>query len=220
MYDGNWEVFKSLLEQLAVPDEWLEDEIILIHGDLATKEKIDGLRKMCTIKKSAKNHLRFAFIIPGLFHLKIAVTDAFWRTHVQPTGGRDDQNRFYEYVHYLHPNETIKFLGTPGFCHLHDTIHHTTWIDVLNYWRIEVNGHGFNSCVVFADSKPSWASTIELSEGMVKRYLPGKDFDEQREEPKTKHDMVFKNMALHKQYGLLYLELSHAMNYGDIGHIL
>ena len=49
LYDGNWEVFKSLLEQLAVPDEWLEDEIILIHGDLATKETIDGLRKMCTV---------------------------------------------------------------------------------------------------------------------------------------------------------------------------
>ena len=37
------------MEQLALPDEWLEDEIILIHGDLATKETIDGLCKMCTV---------------------------------------------------------------------------------------------------------------------------------------------------------------------------
>jgi len=44
------------LEQSVVPDEWLEDEIILIHGDLATKEKIDGLTQMNIIEKSAKNH--------------------------------------------------------------------------------------------------------------------------------------------------------------------
>jgi hypothetical protein len=219
-YDGNWEVFKSLLEQLAAPDERLEDKIILIHGDLATKEKIDGLHKMCTIKKSAKNHLGFGLVIPGLFHLKMATTDVFWRTHVQPAEGRDDRNRFYEYICYLHPNETIKFLGTPGFRHLHDTIHHMTWIDVLDCWRIKVNGCGFNSCVAFADSKPSWAPIIELSEAMVKRYLPSKDFDEQREEPKTKYDMVFENVALHKQHGLLYLELSHVINYGDVGRIL
>ena len=64
---GNREVFKSLLEQSVVPDEWLEDEIILIHDDLATKEKIDGLHKMNIIEKSAKNHLRCAVVIPGLF---------------------------------------------------------------------------------------------------------------------------------------------------------
>jgi hypothetical protein len=220
LYDGNWEVFKSLLEQSAVPDERLENEIILIHGDLATKEKIDGLRKMCTIEKSAKNHLGFAVVVPGLFHLKMAATNAFWRTHIQPTKGRDDRNGFYEYVRYLRPNETIKFLGTPGFHRLHDTIHHTTWIDVLDCWRIEVNGCGFPSRAAFVDSKPSWASIIELSEAMVKRYLPGKDFDEQREEPKTKRNMVFENVALRKQHSLLYLELSHAMNYGDVGRIL
>ena len=72
------------MEQSAVPDEQLEGEIILINGDLATKEKIDGLCKMCTIKKSAKNCLAFMVIIPGLFHLKMATTDVFWRTHVQP----------------------------------------------------------------------------------------------------------------------------------------
>jgi len=175
---------------------------------------------MCTIEKSAKNHLRFAVVIPGLFHLKMAVTDAFWRTHVQPAEDQDDRNGFYEYAHHLHLNETIKFLSTLGFFCLHDTIHHTTWIDVINCWRIEVNGHGFNSCVAFTDSKPLWAFIIELSEAMVKRYLPSKDFDEKREELKTKHDMVFKNVALHKQHGLLYLELSLTMNYGDIGHIL
>ncbi|KAF8230225.1 hypothetical protein L208DRAFT_1283264 [Tricholoma matsutake] len=212
-YDSNWEVFKSLLEQTATPDEWLEYKIVLIHSDLATKKKIDGLRKMHTFKKSAKNHLRFAIVVPGLFHLKMAPTDAFWRIHVQPAKGQDDQNGFYEYVYYLCPNKMIKFLGTPGFCCLHNTIHHTTWVNILDCWRIEVKGCGFGSRVAFTDSKPSWASIVELSEAMVKRYLPSKNFNEKREEPKTKHDMVFKNVALRKQHGLLYLELSHTMNY-------
>jgi hypothetical protein len=55
-YDGDWEVFKSLLdsEQSATPDERLEDEINLIHGDLVTMEKI-------TIEKSAKNHRTWTF---------------------------------------------------------------------------------------------------------------------------------------------------------------
>jgi hypothetical protein len=65
-------------------------------------------------------------------------------------------------------------------------------------WRIEVKGCGFHSHAAFTNSKPSWASIIELSEAMVKRYLPGGDFDEKREEPKTKHNMVFENVALHK----------------------
>jgi hypothetical protein len=69
--DGNWQVFMNLLEQDGVPDEQLEEEIILVHRDLATKERIDGLRKMCTIESSAKNHLGFAVVAPSPFHLKM-----------------------------------------------------------------------------------------------------------------------------------------------------
>ena len=61
----------------------------MIHSDLATEKKI-------TIEKSAKNCLEFTIIVPGLFHLKMAVTDAFWRSHVQPAKGWDDQKGFYE----------------------------------------------------------------------------------------------------------------------------
>jgi len=60
---------------------------------------------------------------------------------------------------------------------------------------------------------------VELSEAMVKKYLPGKDFDKKREE-ETDRDMVFENTALRKQHSLLYLELSHLMNHGDVSQIL
>ena len=54
---------------------------------------------------------------------------------------------------------------------------------------------------------------------MVKKYLPGKDFNKKREE-ETDRDMVFENTALRKQHSLLYLELSHSMNHRDVGRIL
>ena len=92
------------------------------------KERIDGLCKMCTIESSAKNRLGFAVVIPGLFHLKLAATNAFWRTHVQPQEGHNDPNGFFEYICHLHPKETGKFLSSPGFWRLHDSIHHTAWI--------------------------------------------------------------------------------------------
>jgi hypothetical protein len=99
--DGNWQVFVNLLEQAGVPDERLEEEIVLVHGDLATKERIDGLCKMRTIESSAKNHLAFAVVVPGLFHLKMAGTDAFWWTHVQPREGHSNPNGFFEYIRHL-----------------------------------------------------------------------------------------------------------------------
>ena len=67
-------------------------------------------------------------------------------------------------------------------------------------------------------SKPLWVSIIELSEAMVKRYLPSKDFDEKREELKTKCDMVFENIALSNMACFTWSSLT--MNYRDIGCIL
>jgi hypothetical protein len=175
---------------------------------------------MRTIESSAKNRLGFAVVVPGLFHLKMAATDAFWRAHVQPQEGHDDPNGFFEYIRHLRPKETGKFLSSPGFRRLHDSIHHTTWIDVLDCWRLEANSLHFGSRAAYAESKPSWDSLVKLSEAMVRKYLPGKDFDEKREEEKTVRDMVFENTALRKQHSLLYLDLSHSMNHGDVGRIL
>jgi hypothetical protein len=217
--DGNWQVFVNLLEQAGVPDERLEEDIILVHRDLAMKERIDRLHEMRTIESSAKNRLGFAVVVPGLFHLKIVATDAFWQTHVQPREGHDDPNGFFEYIHHLRPKETAKFLSSPGFQCLHDSIHHTMWIDVLDCWRLEVNGLHFGSRAAYAESRPSWDSLVELSEAMVRKYLPGKNFDKKREEEGTDCDMVFENTALRKQHSLLYLELSHSMNHRDVGQI-
>ena len=160
---------------------------------------------MCTIESSAKNHLGFAIVIPGLFHLKMAATDAFWRTHVQPREGHNYPNGFFEYIRHLHPKEMGKFLSLPGFRWLHNSIHHTAWIDVLDCWRVGGNSLHFDNHVAYAESNPSLDSLVGLLEAMVRKYLPRKDFDEKREEEEEEMDceMVFENTALCKQHSLL-----------------
>lgn len=219
-HDGNWQVLVNLLDQSNVPNERLEEDVILIHGDLSTKERIDGLRRMRVIEHSSRNRLDFVVFVPGLFHLKMAATDAFWRAHVQPRLGRDDPTGFYEYVRHLRPKETGKFTSAPGFRRMHDTIHHATWIDVLDCWRLEFASLGYQSLSTYTHTKPSWDTIVQISEQMVEKYLPGRDFADIREQEGKDRDARFENQALRKQHGLLYLELSHAMNHGDVGRVL
>ena len=148
--DGNWEVLKNLLNQVSpsyprissmmltsiaqtnVSDSSLEEYVTLVHGDLSTKERIDALQRMRVIEHNAKNHLSWVLFIPSLFHFKMACTDAFGRIHVMPRAGQDDPMGFFEYIHHMRPRETGKFVSSPGFCCMHDTIHHTTCIDILD----------------------------------------------------------------------------------------
>jgi hypothetical protein len=70
----------------------------LTHSDLSTKERINGLQKMQTIEHSMKNRLNWVVFVLGLFHFKMACTDAFWRIHIEPRAGRDDPTGFFEYI--------------------------------------------------------------------------------------------------------------------------
>lgn len=218
--DGNWQVLESLLTQSSVPTERLEESVVLVHGDLATKERIDALRKMRSIEHSAKNRLDFVVFVPGLFHLKMAATDAFWRIHVEPLAGRDDTVGFFQYIHHLRAKETGKFASEPGFRRLHDAIHHSMWTDVLDCWRIEARSIGHANLKDYARAKPDWQAIVSMSESMVQTYLPQPNFGYTRTQEEADRDKVFENVALRKQHGLLYLELSHAMNHGDVGRIL
>jgi hypothetical protein len=209
-----------MLSQAGVPDSRLENDVILVHGDLSTKERIDALWKMHMIERTAKNQLNFVIFVPGLFHLKMAATDAFWRAHIEPMAGRDDPMGFFEYIRHLRLKGTGKFTSSPEFCRLHDTIHHSTWVDVLDCWRLVAKSLGHDSLDKFATTKLSWASILEMSEEIVKKYIPGSDFGDIRESDTADRDMCFENNVIQKQHGLLYLELCDSMNYGDVGWIL
>ena len=150
----------------------------------------------------------------------MATTDAFWRIHIEPVAGRDDATGFFEYIHHLRAKETGKFVSEPGFRCMHDTIHYATWVDVLDCWRIEAGLIGHRNLKDFAQSKPDWKTIEEMSNTILRKYLPGTDFTDNRDLSDGDRDKVFENVALRKQHGLMYLELSHAMNHGDVGRIL
>ena len=122
--NGKWQVLESPLKQISVSTGKLEETLILINGDLATKERVDTLWKMHHIEHSAKNQLDWVVFVLGLFHLKMATSDTFWRIHIKPVA-----SGFFEYIHHLHAKETGKCASKPGFQHMHNTIHHMTyWI--------------------------------------------------------------------------------------------
>lgn len=223
IYDGNWEVLLHLCQQKDWLDAELELFLELFHSDLATRERLEELRRMRVMKHSAKNRLDFIIFVLGLFHLKMAAANAYWRIHVEPKNDRDEPLGVYEYISYLRPKATAEFTSKngPGFRPMHEVIHHTTWTDILECWAVEVKDQlGLISLEAFAASDPSWDDIVSMSETLVQKYLPTDDFSDEREKVKTERDTVFENLRLRNQHGLLYLELARAMNYGDVGRIL
>ena len=59
-----------------------------------------------------------------------------------------------------------------------------------------------------------------MSNTILRKYLPSADFADNRDLSDGDHDKIIENAVLQKQYGLMYLELSPAMNYDDMSHIL
>lgn len=174
--DSNWQVLESLLDQSGVQESTVEDNIILVHGDLSMKERIDALRKMRTPEKNSKNHLDFVIFVLGLFHLKMAATDVFWRAHVKPKAGQDDPTEFFRYLFHLRPKESGKFSSGPGFRRLHNIIHHILWVDVLDCWQLQAAALDHQSLAEFVSTAPNWSVLVKLSEDMVDKHLLGKDF--------------------------------------------
>ena len=150
----------------------------------------------------------------------MACTDAIWRIHIEPKMGRGDPTRFFKYIRHLRPRETGKFGSGPGFRRMHDAIHHTIWADILDCWRIAADQQGFTSIAEFAKSEPGWDVICQISDLMVNRYLPGRDFQDIQDKPDSERDQRFENQSLLKQHGLLYLVFSRAINFGDVGWIL
>ncbi len=181
------------------------------------------MRKTRKIETTEWRRLDGLIFIPGLFHVKMAAANAYWRIHVQPAGDRNESLGAFEYISKLRPKSTGEFTSKngPSFRPMHDSIHHIMWTDFLDIWCVEVKAkYGFDSLDAWADSAPTWKHIVKLSQDILKKHLPGDDFSDKQEEAASKRDQVFENLCLRNHHGLLYLELCRAMNYGDVGRIL
>jgi hypothetical protein len=89
--DGNVEVLESLLRQGGIrepednnfdleKDVNMSEHILLVHGDLLTKERLDTVQDSRSIEATPKRCFQYIIFLPGLFHFKMACADALWRT--------------------------------------------------------------------------------------------------------------------------------------------
>lgn len=231
--DGNIQVIENLHQQggIGEPDDPkfaiacdvdMSEWVLLVHGDLLTKERVESIQATRSIEDTPKRRFQHIIFVPGLFHYKMACADAFWRTWVKPTSGRKDANSLYEHVGILTPDETGKFGSKPGFRRVHDVIHHDLWASMLDCWRVEVGKRdpSWTTLEAFAKAKPTWDTIVNISESIVDNYVAttGKLRD-LRDKELQERDQRFENQILRNRDELSYVELCHAMNAGDIGRV-
>ncbi|KII91006.1 hypothetical protein PLICRDRAFT_106940 [Plicaturopsis crispa FD-325 SS-3] len=196
--------------------------VILLHGDLLTKERLDSIRESRAIEDTPKRRFQHLIFLPGLFHYKMACADALWRTWVQPKDSRIDENSLFKNVGEIRPDETGKFGTKPGFRRTHDVIHHDLWASILDCWRLDARkrNSSWTSLKAFAHARPSWDLITEMSESIVKNYVATTpNLSDLRRRPAQARDKQFENQTLRNRDELLYVELCHAMNAGDIGRV-
>ncbi|KAF8239099.1 hypothetical protein L208DRAFT_1420841 [Tricholoma matsutake] len=80
-------------------------------------------------------------------------------------------NSLYHHVGILMPDDTGKFGMKPGFCLVHNVIHHDIWASMLDCWQLEAKAHNssWTSLQTFAKAKPSWELITEMSESIVEK---------------------------------------------------
>jgi hypothetical protein len=143
--DGNIEVLECLLHQRGIGepteknfdveyDVDMTELVVLVHGDLLTKERLDTVQGSWCIESTPKRRFQYIVFLPGLFHFKMACADAIWRTWVQTPKSRTNENSLYQHVGILRPEDTGKFGTKPGFRQVHDIVHHDIWASILDCW--------------------------------------------------------------------------------------
>lgn len=199
----------------------LGDHVVLVHGDLLTGERIHSLQASRSAERTPWRRYQFVIYVLGLFHLKMACADAVWRTFIQPKPSQLDDNSLMKHLAQIRPNETLKIGSKPGFRRMHEVIQHVGIVGRLDCWRLEVEKRrNLASLEEFAESKPSWEDLQEMASRMCLEYVAGAtDIEELRRKNSTQRDAQRENSILRHQHFLLYEEMSHALNAGDIGRV-
>ena len=231
--DGNVEVMDSLLRQGGLGDPTdpgfetsgdvdMSEFVLLVHGDLLTKEHLDTVRDSRRIEDTPKNRFQYVVFVPGLFHYKMACVDALWRTYLQSKDGREDVNSSFQHAGILRPKETGILTTKPGFWRMHDVVHHQLRAAILECWRTEASRSQpeVTTLKQFADSKPEWDSIVRISEEIVRKYVgTTHGLTKSYAKPESERDQQFENQSLCNWDYLLYVDLCNAINSGDIGRV-
>jgi hypothetical protein len=93
---------------------------------------------------------------------------------------------------------------------------------MLDCWQLEVKLHNpaWTTLEAFVAAEPSWDLIKKMSETIVEKYVATTpNLSVLRDRPLNQWDCRFENQILRNQDELLYVELCHAINAGDVGRI-
>jgi len=214
---GIYDPAEIAMEGLDAPD--ISQHVVLVHGDLGTGEQLQAVQSRHAIENTPWDQFRHVQFIPGLFHLKIACAEAIWRCFIQPSAAHEDETSLMYDISTLRPKETGLFCSKPEFRRTHQLIGHAGICWRLDCWRVHVKKIGFESLKAFAASMPTLDEVKAMASDLVQTYVAKYQLHYVKQKPEKERDIQYKNALLMQRYFLLYEELSHAMNRGDIGRV-
>ncbi|OBZ67433.1 hypothetical protein A0H81_12571 [Grifola frondosa] len=226
---GNADALTNLFKQGGIgdPNEQpgvvdVGDHVIIVHGDLSTCERVQSVQMSRAEERTPWRRFQNVKFGNGLFHLKMACADAIWKVFIYPKNSREDDTSLMRMIAEIRPKETIKIGSKPGFRRMHKVIQHVGIVSRLDCWREEVSKQSqtrYKNLNEWAASKPTFEEIQHLARIIVRTYLPDEKSPAPQFRPDAQRDEKWENTQLRDKYFLLYEELTHAMNAGDIGHV-
>ena len=194
--------------------------VVLVHGDLGTCERVlSGLRRRSQ-ECNASDRLQSMVFIMGLFHLKMAAADAIWCVLVSPSNARSDDTSFMKLAGELRPKESSRLVSNAKFRQQHELIGDISILLELDAWHVEIRKRfGHTTLEEWAAKMPTYQDVAAVAEVLARNYVEGRGEDRWEERRADGRDRIKENTERTLQYLLLYEELAHAMNAGDIGRI-
>jgi hypothetical protein len=125
--DGNIEVVETLLCRGGVgepADKWFKEgkdidileHVILFHGNLLTKERLDSVQDSWRIEKTPRWRFQQVILLLGLFHLDMAcVNESILVNAFAGKKIHTDPNSLFRNISILRPKEIGKFTSNPGY---------------------------------------------------------------------------------------------------------
>lgn len=225
---GNVDALENLQKQAGIGDPAEQPGVVdrnkyilPVHGDLGAGERILSAQRSRAIEATPWRRFQYPIFIMGLFHLKMACVDALWRIFLQPGKARHDDTSLMQDVGVLRPKETGKIGSKPKFRQLHEVVQMSGIASRVDCWRLAAykRDADHTSLDKFAKSRPSWNVLVAMSKSLALDYVACDDFRDRRSKPDLQRDKQLENTLLRNQYFLLYEEITHAMNSGDIGRV-